>query len=109
MNPSGKPITRAPLRPASRIRRQAFSVEPSRSRKTDAACTAATFTTPYVSPMVCRAPLFGGFVRACGWLLGPVVALALRALERVHVLEARRHRGGGAGQDLMVLDVEGAQ
>src|SRR5581483_1965998 len=50
MNPSGNPITRAPLAPASRISRQAFSVEPSRSRKTDAACTAATFTTSYTSP-----------------------------------------------------------
>src|SRR4051812_15513389 len=51
MKPSGKPITRAPFLPASRIRRQAFSVEPSRSRKTDAAWTAATLTTGYWSPM----------------------------------------------------------
>jgi len=29
-----------------RIRRQAFSVDASRSRNTDAACTAATFTVP---------------------------------------------------------------
>jgi hypothetical protein len=46
MKPSGKPITRAPALPASRISRQAFSVEPSRSRNTEAACTAATFTVP---------------------------------------------------------------
>jgi hypothetical protein len=39
-------ITRAPPFPASRISRQALAVEPSRSRNTDAACTAATFTTP---------------------------------------------------------------
>src|SRR5215470_9061367 len=54
MNPSGNPMTRAPLRPASWIRRQAFSVDLSRSRKTEAACTAATFTTPYASPIACH-------------------------------------------------------
>jgi len=45
MKPSGKPMTRAPCAPASRMSRQAFAVEPSRSRKTEAACTAATRTT----------------------------------------------------------------
>jgi hypothetical protein len=50
MNPSGNAITRAPAAPASAISRQAFSVEPSRSRKTQAACTAATLTTGYASP-----------------------------------------------------------
>src|SRR3954469_12166193 len=57
MKPSGKPITRAPFLPASRIRRQAFSVEPSRSRKTEAAWTAATLTTGYWSPMSGRQPV----------------------------------------------------
>src|SRR5712691_6475188 len=45
-------MRRAPLFPASRISRQAFSVEPSRSRNTEAACTAATLTIGYLSPMV---------------------------------------------------------
>src|SRR5262245_5937427 len=52
MNPSGKPITRAPLLPASSINRHAFATDPSRSRKTDAACTAATRTISYESPPI---------------------------------------------------------
>src|SRR5438128_9820807 len=107
MKPSGNPITRAPLRPASRIRRQAFSVDPSRSRKTEAACTAATFTTPYTSPIGCRRRLLLRGLARRG--LAPVVAGALRTLERVGVLKAWRHRGAGAGEDLMMLDIERAQ
>ena len=53
-NPSGKPITRAPLRPASRMRLHALSIDPARSRNTEAACTAATFTVSYLSPMAPR-------------------------------------------------------
>src|SRR5262245_18506578 len=52
MNPSEKPITRAPLPPASSISRHAFWTDPSRSRKTDAACTAATRTISYESPPI---------------------------------------------------------
>ena len=55
MKPSGNAITRAPLLPASRMSRQAFSVEPSRSRNTEAACTAATFTVHTHHP--CRTSL----------------------------------------------------
>src|SRR5690348_14332839 len=50
-------------------------------------------------------PLLRGL--ACG--SGPVVAGALRALERVGILETRRHRGAGAGENLVMLDVERAQ
>src|SRR3954452_10903370 len=51
MNPSGKAITRAPLAPASRISAHAFSVDASRSRKTEAAWTAAALTVGYASPI----------------------------------------------------------
>src|SRR5437764_1593609 len=42
MNPSGKATSRAPRAPASAISEQAFSTVAARSRKTGAACTAAT-------------------------------------------------------------------
>src|SRR5712692_9994120 len=120
MKPSGKPISRAPLRPASRISRQAFSVEPSRSRKTDAACTAATFTIEATSPIHCPsaapnsdqanpARLLGRLCLRLGVGLRPIVGRLLRALERFLGLEAGRHRRVGAGENLVVLDVERAQ
>src|ERR1043165_7509524 len=101
MKLSGKPITRAPFAPASRISRQAFSVEPSRSRNTDAAWTAATFTTPY------RSPIWRALLRCLGLrrrrLLRPVIGLLLGGLQRVHGLEARRHRAVLPGKNLVVL------
>src|SRR5262249_3786964 len=41
--------------------------------------------------------------------LPPVVAGTLGALECVGILEPWRHRGAGAGEDLVMLDVERAQ
>src|SRR4029079_6207235 len=106
MKPSGKPTTRAPLSPASRIRRQALAVEPSRSRNTEAACTAATFTTPYASP-IWRMLLRRLRLRLLR-LLRPIGRLRLRALQLLLRSEARRHRRIRAGEHLMMLDVERA-
>src|SRR5262249_28367819 len=44
-----------------------------------------------------------------GARLRPIVGGLLRALERVHGFEARRHRRVGAGENLVMLDVERAQ
>src|SRR4029077_16113 len=112
MKPSGKPMTRAPLAPASRIRRQAFAVEPSRFRNTEAAWTAATFTTPYASPiswMLLRRLRLRLRLRGLLRLLRPIVRLPLRPLQLLLRSKPRRHRSVGAGQHLMMLDVQGAQ
>src|SRR3954453_9013775 len=52
--------------------------------------------------------LFGGFAGWCSRTASPIVRVALRTLERLLVLEAGRHRGVGAGEDLVMLDIEGA-
>src|ERR1700733_249935 len=41
--------------------------------------------------------------------LGPVLRARLRLLQRVHRLEARRNRSVGAGENLVMLDVERPQ
>ena len=53
--------------------------------------------------------LLGGLRLRLGAGLGPIVRRGLRLLERVHGFEARRHRGVGAGENLMVLDIERPQ
>ena len=56
----------------------------------------------------CRARYSRGFAARAA-ASSPSSRRRLGALERVLVLEARRHRGVGAGEDLVVLDVERAQ
>src|SRR5712691_8900139 len=63
------------------------------------ACSAANAIPPSLGRLVgrfCAAPR-------------PVVGILLGAREAVQVFEARRHRRRGAGENLMVLDVESAQ
>src|SRR5215470_15388540 len=54
-------------------------------------------------------PLLRRLALRLGAFLRPVVGRLLGLLERVRRLEARRHGGVGAGEDLVVLDVERTQ
>src|SRR5262249_4914355 len=53
--------------------------------------------------------LFRSLVLRLAAAVRPVVGRFFRALERLLGLEARRHRCVGAGEDLVVLDIERAQ
>src|SRR2546421_1961522 len=68
-----------------------------------------SFETAATRPLRMRWELLRRLRLRLGRLLRPVVGLRFGALEFFLGLEARRHRGIGPGENLMVLDVQGTQ